>query len=62
MRVFVEYFDDEPREPLRLSEEQWGIMAHPQPKAASPCRIWRGQVGEGTEKTSGARRARESQT
>ncbi len=26
MRVFVEYFDDEPREPLRLSEEQWGIM------------------------------------
>ncbi len=35
MRVSVEYFDDEPREPLRLSEEQWRIMAHPQPKAAS---------------------------
>ncbi len=35
MRVSVEYVDDEPREPLRLSEEQWGIMAHPQPKIAS---------------------------
>ncbi len=34
-RVSVEYFDDEPRKPLRLSEEQWGIMAHPQPKVAS---------------------------
>ncbi len=35
LRVSVEYTDDEPREPLRLSEEQWGIMAHPQPKVAS---------------------------
>ncbi len=35
MRVSVQYFDDEPREPLRLSEEQWGIMEHPQPKVVS---------------------------
>ncbi len=35
MRVSVEYFDDEQREPLRLSEEQWGSMAHQQPKAES---------------------------
>ncbi len=35
MCVSVEYFDDEPREPLCLANEQWGIVALPQPKAAS---------------------------
>ncbi len=35
MCVSVEYFDDEPREPLCLTDEQWGIVALPQPKAAS---------------------------
>ncbi len=34
-RVSVEYFDDDPRKPLRLSEKQWEIMALPQPKVAS---------------------------
>ncbi len=58
MRVSVEYFDDEPREPLRLLEEQWGIMA----ENCIPCRISRGLVGKGTKTASGDRRARESQT
>ncbi len=35
MRVSVECFDDEPREPLYLTKEHWRIKALPQPKVAS---------------------------
>ncbi len=35
MCVSVEYFGDEPREPLCLANERWGIVALPQPKVAS---------------------------
>ncbi len=33
--VSVEYFDDEPREPLCLANEQWGVVSLPKPKVAS---------------------------
>ncbi len=36
MRVSVEFFDEEPREPLQLRNEQWGIVkTHPHQDEAS---------------------------
>ncbi len=29
MHVLVEYFDEEPYEPLNLNKEQWGLVAGP---------------------------------
>ncbi len=31
VRVSVEYYDGEPREALRLNDEQWGLLSYPEP-------------------------------
>ncbi len=34
MRVSVEYYDGEPREALKLHEEEWGIISCPEKRTA----------------------------
>ncbi len=47
--VSVEYFDDERREHLCLTNEQWGLVTLPQPSTASLC------AHDGSTGTSGPR-------
>ncbi len=36
MRVSVEYYDGEPREALKLYEEEWGIISCPEKRTGAP--------------------------
>ncbi len=49
MKVSVEYFDDVPREPLCLTEEQWGIKALLQPKVAARAGSAADKLGKGAK-------------